>query len=310
MIDPTLQPYLDMWKTAWSGLAPDATIVERRAVLARLADEARQPLPDGIVSEERFIPGEHRAVRVRIYRPAAELAVPALVYMHGGGWMQGSPETHEEITAAIAEATGSSVISVDYALAPEQPFPAAVHDCEAVVRWAFGNATELRIDAEAVSVGGDSAGANLAAAMTLVFRGARERLRGQMLFYPAVDFEHSAPSYTENADGPIIATRDMDATRQRYMPNQADWTNPLAAPLRAKDHAGLPPAFIAVAEHDPLRDDGLAYAEKLGQAGVAVELHRGKGLFHGYLRAMSSARVARAPLDEACAWFARLNDAR
>jgi acetyl esterase len=227
--------------------------------------------------------------------------------MHGGGWSQGSPETHDEITATLAGDCRATVYSVDYALAPESPFPAAVEDCRAVVEWLFANAVRENVRFDAISVGGDSAGANLAAAMTLIFRGTPQRIRGQLLFYPPVDFTHSRPSFTENADGPIIKTRSMPAVMALYLPNAADRTNPLAAPIRAASHRGLPPAFIAVAEHDPLRDDGIAYAETLEAAGVPVTLHRGRGLFHGYLRALSWAACVRSAFGEACAWYTALN---
>lgn len=302
-IDPSLKPYLDGWKAAWQHVAPDAPIAVRRALLERLAKEARKPLPPGVTSEVVTVDGGPRPVRVRLFRSTATSAVPAMAYMHGGGWMQGSPETHEEIAAFITSQTGHLVASVDYALAPEYPFPAAVEDCAAVVRWLFAQADVLRIRPDAISVGGDSAGANLAAAMTLKFRGTAQSPKAQVLFYPAVDFAHDRPSIHENADGPIITARSLPGTAALYLPDPADRQNPLAAPMLAATHRHLPPAYIAVAEHDPLRDEGRDYARALEAEGVPVALHEGKGLFHGYLRAMSMARVAKAPLESACRWL-------
>lgn len=302
MIDPSLQPYLDHWKAAWSDVAPDAPASVRRAKLEQLAEEARRPLPPGVTSEVMTVAGGRRPVRVRLFRPAGA-SLPALVYMHGGGWIQGSPETHDEIAAFIADRAGQLVLSVDYALAPENPFPAAIEDCAAVLHHVFDNAAALGVDTRAVSVGGDSAGANLAAAMTLSFRGTDRALRAQMLFYPPVDFAHDRPSITENADGPIITAKSLPGVAALYLANPADRTNPLAAPMLAESHSGLPPAFIAVAEHDPLRDEGRDYARALQRAGVATVLHEGKGLFHGYLRALSLAPIAREPLDAACDWL-------
>jgi acetyl esterase len=306
MIDPELKPYLAMWSAAWSELPADATVQDRRDMLMRLTERAAVPLPPGIASSELWIDGPRR-VRVRVYRPDGGVVTPCLIYMHGGGWMQGSPETHQEIAAAIASKNRQTVISVDYALAPEHPFPAAVEDCEAVVRFAFSDAAALRIDPRRIAIGGDSAGANLAAAMTLVFRGTRQKLAGQLLFYPPVDFDFTRPAYVENAAGPIITTASMDGPRRLYLTRPEDRTNPLAAPYLAGDHSGLPPAFIAVAEHDPLRDDGHDYARKLRGAGVPVTVHDGKGLFHGYLRAMSMAGIVRRAFGEAAAWLARIN---
>jgi acetyl esterase len=306
MIDPELRPYLAMWDKAWADLPPRATAQDRRAILNRLADAARKPLPAGIASEVHHIANGDRPVRVVIFRPVSPVPTPCLIYMHGGAWMQGSPETHDEITVGIAAAARYTVVSVDYALAPEQPFPAAVRDCEAVVRWVFAQAPALNIRADAISVGGDSAGGNLAAVLCLAFRGTEQNLRGQLLFYPGVDCDFTRASFAENADGPIIKTAAMDATLAQYAPNRADWTDWRVSPLRAADHSRLPPAFIAVAEHDPLRDDGLAYAAKLTASGAPVELHRGRGLIHGYLRAMSYSAAVREAFAAACGWLDRL----
>jgi acetyl esterase len=305
VIDRELEPYLAMWTKAWADVPDDAPVATRRARLERLAQAARQPLPDGIESVVAHIPAGARPVRVRMFRPTSGPPAPALIYMHGGGWIQGSPETHDAITAGIAGANRQTVISVDYALAPEHPFPAAVEDCRAVVEWVFASAGPLNIRPGAIAIGGDSAGGNLAAAMTLIFRSTPLRFSGQLLFYPPVDFAFDRPSFVENADGPIITAASIPGVMTMYLPNPVDRTNPLAAPLLAKDHAGLPPAFIAVAEHDPLRDEGLAYAERLSAAGVPVELHEGPGLIHGYLRAMSYATAVRSAFGAACAWLRR-----
>ncbi|WP_119420035.1 alpha/beta hydrolase [Desertibaculum subflavum] len=307
MIDPELLPFLAMWDKAWSVLPPNATPPQRRALIEKLAAELRPPMPPEIDDATEHVPWRDMPVRVRIHRYKGAGVAPCLIYLHGGAWMQGSPETHEDATVEIARQTRHTVISVDYALAPEHPFPIALRQCEAVVAWAHAEAARLGIRADAISVGGDSAGGNLAAALTLLFRGSPVRLKGQVLFYPAVDVSHSRPSFRENADGPIIKTANMAATMAAYCPDPAQLRTPLVAPLLAPDHAGLPPAFIAVAEHDPLRDDGLAYAEALSAAGVPVTLERGAGLIHGYLRAMSYCRAARAGLDAACAWLIRLN---
>jgi acetyl esterase len=307
VLDPELIPFLAMWDAAWSVLPPDATVQQRREVIERLAARQRPPLPPEIEDEERRVPHPGGTVRVRIHRYRGAAPAPCLVFMHGGGWMQGSPETHDDITTGIARRTGHAVISIDYSLAPEHPFPAALRECEAVVRWARAEAESLGIRRDAISVGGDSAGGNLAAALTLLFRGTDVALKGQVLFYPAVDVDPSRPSCRENADGPIIRTANMAATLAAYCPDPVARRSELVAPLLAADHRGLPPAFIAIAEHDPLRDDGAAYAERLATCGVPVELDRGAGLIHGYLRAMTYCAASRAGLAAACAWLRRLN---
>jgi acetyl esterase len=308
MINPELQAFLADWARHWASLPAGAGPAARRAHFETVALAMRRPTPEGIHTDEHWISdtidGDARRVRVRRFQPAAGSAPrPALVYLHGGAWMQGSPETHWDITADIAARTGRVVFSVDYAKAPEQPFPAAVHDVQAVVRWVFAEAPALGVDARRIAIGGDSAGANIAAAMTLVFRDTPQFLQGQLLVYPAVAFDQDRPSYRENADGPIVAVAHMAAVNAMYCPNPADLLHPLAAPLRAACHAGLPPAWIAVAEHDPLRDDGVVYAEVLRRAGVPVQLDPGPGLIHGYLRAFAYCADVRSSLARQCDWL-------
>jgi len=307
MINPELNPFLADWAAAWARLPAGSGAAQRRAHFETIALEMRQPTPAGVTTEVVHVSaGETgRKVRVRIFRPSDAGPLPALIYMHGVAWMQGSPETHWDITADIAANTARVVISVDYALTPEHPFPQALNDCSAVVEWAFSRAQALGIRKEMIAIGGDSAGANLAAAQTLIHRGTPLALSAQLLVYPAVDFTMDRDSHRENADGPVVTVASMPAVNAMYCPNPADLTNPLAAPLRAASHAGLPPAFVAVAEHDPLRDEGLVYADALRAAGVPVELDRGIGLIHGYLRARPYCADARLAFDRMCDWLRR-----
>ncbi len=309
MLNAELVPFLEEWNLRWSTLKPGATPRDRREKFEEIAAEMRLETPADVdTGAEYTIQSEMGAVRVRVFRHAGGgPRQPCLVYMHGGAWLQGSPETHWDITSRIAAGNRQTVISVDYALAPEHPFPAAVTQCQAVVRWAFDDADVLDIDRGRIAVGGDSAGANLAAAMALSFRDTRYGLIGQLLIYPAVDFEMKRPSYAENADGPLITTASMPAVNAMYCPDPRDLRNPLAAPMLAESHAGLPPAFIATAEHDPLRDDGIDYAETLRKAGVPVELDRGEGLIHGYLRAMDYCVASREKLEAMIAWLDRVH---
>ncbi|HEX5736872.1 MAG TPA: alpha/beta hydrolase, partial [Hydrogenophaga sp.] len=266
MIHPDLHHFLADWDKAWSTLPTGARPAQRRAHFEVVAAGMREPHPEGIVTDVHWVdvPETGTQVRLRTFRPAqADGALPALVYMHGGAWMQGSPETHWDITAGIAAANQQIVISVDYALAPEHPFPRALHECTAVTRWAFEQSEPLGIDRDAIAIGGDSAGGNLAAAVTLVLRDSPYPLRAQLLVYPAVSFNTDRPSHRENADGPLVTVASMPAVNAMYSPDPAGLLNPLVAPLLAESHARLPPAYIAVAEHDPLRDEGIAYAEAL-----------------------------------------------
>jgi len=306
MIHPDIQRFLKDWDAAWSTLPPGSGPAARRAHFEIVATSMREPHPEGIVTDVLWVdvPKTSAQVRVRVFRPErADSALPALVYMHGGAWMQGSPETHWDITAGIAAANQQIVISVDYALAPEHPFPRALHECTAVTRWAFDHSEALGIDRDAIAIGGDSAGGNLAAAVTLVLRDSAYPLRAQLLVYPAVSFNTDRPSHRENANGPLVTVASMPAVNAMYSPDPAGLQSPLVAPLLAESHAHLPPAYIAVAEHDPLRDEGIAYAEALQAAGTPAALDRGEGLIHGYLRAKAYCGPAQASFDHMCAWL-------
>lgn len=308
MINPELNVFLADWAAGWSTLPAGSGPAGRRAHFETVAAAMRQPMPEGIATEEVWVARERRTVRLRSFRGApsgpAAGAQPALVYLHGGAWMQGSPETHWDIAAGLAARTGRAVFSVDYAKAPERPFPAAVHDVRAVLGWLFEQAEALGLDPARIAIGGDSAGANLAAAMTLLLRGSACTLERQLLVYPACDFDMDRPSYRENPDGPVVSVAGMPTVNAMYCPDPALLRDPLAAPLHAASHAGLPPAFVAVAEHDPLRDSGVAYAEALQRAGVPVTLDRGPGLIHGYLRALAYCADVRDTFGRMAAFLA------
>lgn len=303
MINPELQAFLDRWDQEWSSFDPKTGLPARRAHFEQVARNMKLDDPEDVDdSQVEWVPSAAGDVRVRIFKYASQSAQPCLIYMHGGAFMQGSPETHADITNRIASWNKQTVISVDYALAPENPFPAAIDQTGDVVRWAFANADRLGIDPRKIAVGGDSAGANLAAAAALDLRGEIE-LIGQLLIYPACDFDTDRPSYRENPDGPIITVAGMPTVNAMYCPNPADLESPRAAPLLAQSHEGLPSCFMAVAEHDPLRDSGLAYAEALEQAGVPVETDMGTGLIHGYLRAMEFCGDSVEKLKKMSAWL-------
>lgn len=305
MINPELNAFLDRWNEEWASLKPGATPADRRAHFEVVAKNMRLPTPEGVATdEEHWIESASGEVRVRVFRPEGAGVTPALVYMHGGAWMQGSPETHWDITSRLAAWAATTVISVDYAKAPERPFPAAFNQVVAVVRWVAANARTLGIDPARLSVGGDSAGGNLAAAAALELRG-EIALAGQLLIYPACDFDLTRPSMIENAEAPILQTKGMPAVNKMYAPDEAGLSSdPRIAPLVAQSHAGLAPAFVAIAENDPLRDSGRAYAEALEAAAVPVELDRGDGLIHGYMRGMDYCTASMDALRRMAHWLA------
>lgn len=239
-------------------------------------------------------------VPVRVYRPAPQPVTPPLVmFVHGGGWVQGNVRSYDALCAQVAQRVGAVVVSVDYRLAPEHVFPAGLHDAYDATLWAVEHAGALGADADRLAVMGDSAGGNLAAAITLLARdGAGPRIAAQVLFYPATDATLSSPSIQHNANAPILSRADVHGFLGHYR-GDADVLDPRLSPLHATDHAGLPPALIQTAELDPLRDDGARYAEALRAAGVSVQHTDYPGVPHGFMSFPGAVPCGAAALDEA-----------
>jgi acetyl esterase len=262
-------------------LGPEATRAMIREGMAALPPPT--PLPR---VQDRMIADGARQVGVRIYWPVPDPdGLPVVVFYHGGGFVIGNLETHDGLARAIAVQTGAVVVAVDYRLAPEHPFPAAVDDAFTALRWVSEHADELGADPARLAVAGDSAGGNLSAVVSQLARDAGgPPVKFQLLWYPATTMDDSLPSVAENADAPMLSVGDMDAFHKLYVGDQAPDTPPATlAPARAESLEGLPPAYIATAQYDPLRDDGAHYAELLRAAGVPVELHNAETLVHGYV---------------------------
>jgi acetyl esterase len=243
---------------------------------------------------DHAVEGPDGHVPVRLYMPEAPGGrPPLLVYLHGGGWIMGSRASYDPTCRALAVASGVAVLSVEYRLAPEDPFPAAVDDASAALTWAAAEGHALGADPSRLAIGGDSAGANLAA---VAARRARDaggpELAFQLLIYPVVDAAHGSGTYEEFADGPGLTRETMRFCWDAYL-DGADPHDPDASPLQAGDLAGLPPALVVAAEIDPLRDEGEAYARALEAAGVPVELRRVPGAVHGFWRFGAVSRLAR-----------------
>ncbi|MGE2721600.1 alpha/beta hydrolase [Mycolicibacterium celeriflavum] len=243
-------------------------------------------LPE-VSAQDRTIDGPGGPIPVRVYRPPTEGDVPppVVLFFHGGGWSVGDLDSYDGTARRHAADADAVVVSVDYRLAPEHPFPAAVEDVWAATQWVAEHADELRVDASRLAVAGDSAGGNLAAVVAQLARDAGgPAIRFQLLWYPATTWDTSLPSFAENAEAPILDLPAIGAFSRWYVGDMDLSDMPATlAPARAKDLSDLPPAYIAVAGHDPLRDDGTRYAELLSAAGVPVELHNAETLIHGYL---------------------------
>ena len=257
-------------------------------LLRETSDRPMQVGPPPAVAkvEDLTITLDGRALPARLYVPEGAGARPGLtLFYHGGGWVIGTLETHDGTARALANASGHAVLSIGYRLAPEHRYPAAVGDCYDALVWAHGNAAALGIDPDRLAVAGDSAGANLAAAVAIL---ARDRtgpsLRHQMLAYPVADADFSRASYVENGTGEYFLGADMMRWFwDQYLGDTPVDSAPLAAILRQPDLSGLPQATVITAQYDPLRDEGMAYAQRLRDAGVDVDAAIADGMIHGFL---------------------------
>lgn len=268
------------------------------------ADNLMPPLPGADMAEVRElqVAGAAGMLAARLYRPVARDGLPLLVFFHGGGFVIGNLDTHDNLCRTLALETSAVVVSVAYRLAPEARFPAAPEDCYAATRWLVEHAQDLGVDGSRVALAGDSAGGNLAIAVS---RLARERrgpaIRHQCLFYPVTDAACDSPSYADFAEGYLLSRAMMGWFWAQYLEHPGQGDDPLASPLRDEYLQGLPPTTLLTAEYDPLRDEGEAFAERLQAAGVAVRLARCEGMVHGFVSMAPFVEAAARALQGACA---------
>ncbi|MGH4031518.1 alpha/beta hydrolase [Actinomycetota bacterium Odt1-20B] len=290
-MDPELEAFVPLF--------PHSDLTDPAAERKKLAElAAAVPAPDtsGMDVEDRTVPGEggDPGVPVRIYRPRQ--AQGAIIWLHGGGWVTGGLDTEHPGAAWVATSSGAVVISVGYRLAPEHRFPAALDDAYTVLTWVAGNAAALGVAPERIAVGGHSAGANLAAATALRARDEQgPAICFQLLNQPALDDRQDTWSQRTFTDTPWVTRHKQAVAWKHYLGWQT--ATPYAAPARATDLSGLPPAHIATAEFDPNRDEALVYGLRLLQSGVSVELHQWPGTFHGS-QAIVSADVSQRQIAE------------
>lgn len=299
-IDPILQKVLDA--------VPFRLSTEEGAGAARrrFRDLPRRQVHPRLRVENRTVPGPAGPIGIRIYWPPAEpgdAAWPVVMFFHGGGFVVGDLDTHDGTARQHAVGADAIVVSVDYRLAPEHPYPAAVEDAWAATRWVAEHGWRIGADGQRMAVAGDSAGGTIAAAIAQ-----RSRDRGgprigfQLLWYPSTLWDSSLPSFTENAAAPVLDVKAV-AAFSRWYAGDVDMSDPppAMAPGRAADLAGLPPAYIGVAGYDPLRDDGIRYGELLAAAGVPTEVHNAETMVHGYLGYAGVVPAATAGLDRGLA---------
>jgi acetyl esterase len=299
VIDPEARAYLDyMASFGLPPLADQGPAVARRHNRDRAPSLAGEPEPVALV-EDGTLPGPAGPLRYRRYSNQPDRGRAVLLYLHGGGWVVGDLDTHDSVGRALAIRGGCTVVSLDYRLAPENPFPAAVEDAWAGLKWVAARF-------ESVAVGGDSSGGNLAAVLALR---ARDRggpaIAAQLLIYPVTDCDFETSSYREAATGYGLTRESMAWYWAQYVSEPRHREHPDASPLRARDHGGLPPALIITCELDPLASEGIAYAQALKSAGVPVEHVHEPGMVHGYIRTAAMTSRTRKSWDDIARFLRR-----
>jgi acetyl esterase len=307
MVNADLHNFIARCETTLSHDFDKAPLARQREMYRQYSLVGEGPRPAEVAVSDEKVLAEGYEIPIRVFRPNGERAQPCVIYFHGGGWVFGDLDSHDGITCDLALKANVVVIAVDYRRAPENPFPAALDDSYRVVCAVAQNHEHYDIDPSQVALVGDSAGGNLSAAVSLRARdeGGPE-LAAQILVYPALCADFSLPAYREEANAPLLSSKEMRYYIDCYLPEEAHRQHPYAAPLLADSYAGLPVAWIVAAEHDPLRDDAQAYAEHLGAAGIPVEIWVAPGLVHGFLRARNISASAAVAFDRLCDAVQRL----
>jgi acetyl esterase len=301
--------FTDMMARRAAGLPPqrlERPLDASRAVNDALNMTLSSPEPRMEESAEKWLPIRGRRLLCRLHRPRTDARLPVLIYLHGGGWVWNSIDTHDPLMRSYAAGAGCAVIGPDYALSPEAAFPQALEEVAAVARWVAAHGAEWGLDGTRIVLGGDSAGANLALGAALLLRQSDPmlQLRGLLLNYGVFDDRMATPSYAEFADGYGLTREKMRFYWDCYAPNPADRLSPFAAPARA-DLRGLPPCLIQIAELDVLSDENRDMAAAMRAAGVSVEDETFPGTVHGFLRARDHVPAAQRAIDDASAWLKR-----
>jgi acetyl esterase len=299
MLHPQAQALLRLMEEKGVPATHTLTPADARAFYRQRRTFTQPEPPEVAAVRDLEARGPAGTIPLRSYRPAgstADAILPVLVYYHGGGWVIGDLETHDVLCRQLSNLSGCAVIAVDYRMGPEHRFPAAVDDAIAAARWVQAQAQALKVDSARIAVGGDSAGGNLAAVVALAARDAGDlTVAFQLLIYPATDQRRGSPSHTTNGQGYLLTRDSIDYFHDHYIADPAQDLDWRASPLLHPDHANLPPAFVLTAGYDPLRDEGLQYADKLSAAGSRAALVSFERQIHGFVlmgRVIDEANVA------------------
>lgn len=302
MLHPQTRALLDLIEKSGMPLIHTLTPVEARKMYRERRFFSQPAAPDVASRQDLQASGPHGVIPLRLYKPldkSATSPLPVLVYYHGGGWVIGDLDTHDTLCRELANGSGCAVVAVDYRMGPEHPFPAAVDDCWAATCWVQANAASLGLDANRLAVGGDSAGGNLAAVVSLL---ARDRYQGtdlpiqfQLLIYPCIDQRRGHASHVSNGEGYALTSDTMTYFQKHYLADKAQFLDWRASPILAASLANLPPALLLTAGFDPLRDEGLEYADALSAAGTKCRYVCFDRQIHGFItmgRVLDEANLA------------------
>ncbi len=305
-LDPQMKTILEEAAALGLPAYQDLSPAEARKQMLALAPPVDRLLAVKRI-EDRSIPGPDGEIPIRLYYPAGGPPFAVFVYFHGGGWVIGDLNTHHGFCHALAKTSGCLVVSVDYRLAPEHRYPAAVEDAYAATVWVAENSDVIHSDPDRLAVGGDSAGGHLAAVVALMARD-REgpRIDLQVLIYPITDYNFNTPSYTENKEGYLLTRDLMKWFWNHFIDDEGEANHPYVSPLRAENLSDLPQALIVTAEYDPLRDEGEAYGQRLQEAGVTVTQSRYPGMIHAFIRMTARLDKAKEALDQVAGTLRRV----
>ena len=299
-LHPKIREFLDTLAAEGGKATELSTPMEVRAsALSKWRPEFLGTRPKSGSVKQKFFTGPHADLPINIYAPEGEGPFPAIVYIHGGGWVGGTIEMTEVQHQLVGEACGAVVVSVNYQKAPEHKFPIPFDDCYATLEWVWQNSKALNIDREKIGIAGESAGGNIAAGMALKSRDVNgPKIAFQVLIYPATDHKFDYPSMIDNAKGYALSTEGMKWYWKQYISNPGDLENPYCRPMAAKDFSNLPNTYLITAELDPLRDEGFEYSKKLESAGNQVIYKNYPSLIHGFLLMQGFLPEARQAIQE------------
>lgn len=303
--NPALHPEMQALIEARVPRKPDATLVEERQQWNQYAAKLARPCPETLIVSDIDIPAGHRDVTVRVYRHRqASSPRPGIIYMHGGGFRLGDLDSSDSIAWGFAAETGATVVSVDYRLTPEHVWPAAFDDCFGVLRWIAGSGGEIGVDPTFIALAGDSAGGRLTAGLGLRARdNGGPRICAQAMIYAGAGAIADSRSAVDFAEGYGLTTARYKSFYTSLFPDARYDDDPYAWPIRAQDLSNLPPTLVHVAELDPIRDDGRAFAARLAMAGSPVVFREAKGMLHGFMRARFAGPAAKAEFDYICGFL-------